>query len=53
MIQWIIVAIILALCVLYVCNRIRRRRKGGACCDCCQLDCPSRKQSRGSNRCQK
>ncbi len=46
MIQWILVAIILALCVLYVCTRIRRRRKGGPCCNCGEVNCPSRKQSR-------
>lgn len=48
MIQWIIVAIILALCLLYIINRLRKRRKGGPCsncgcncgCRCCDTDCP-------------
>ena len=44
MTQWIIVAIILALCLLYVCNRLRKRRKGGPCCNCGESNCPNRKK---------
>lgn len=44
MIQWIIVAIILALCLLYVVNRLRKRRKGGPCCNCSAPNCPHRRQ---------
>lgn len=42
MIQWIIVAIIIALCVLYICRRLLRRPKDGCsgCSDCC--NCPHR-----------
>ncbi len=45
MMQWIIVAIIIALCVLYICRRLLRRPKDGSspcsgCSDCC--NCPHR-----------
>lgn len=40
MIQWIIIAIILAACVLWIINKVRCRQKNGGCDGCESTTCP-------------
>ena len=43
MIQWIIVAIIIAAALLYVCRGLMRsHRRSGGSCSCCDAHCPMR-----------
>ena len=47
MIQWIIVAAILAAALLYVCRRLlRSHRRSDGNCACCDAHCPLRKNNK-------
>ncbi len=47
MIQWIIVALILATALLYVCRSLMRsHRRSDGNCSCCDAHCPLRNRRR-------
>lgn len=43
MIQWIVVAIILAACLLWIINKLLCRKKNGGCSGCESTSCPLKK----------
>lgn len=50
MIQWIIVAIVIAICLLMVCRHIYKRTQGSPCCNCGKTDCPARRGAKPKKR---